>query len=97
LEYKFQDEFPTQFPVPAHQLSLGTSFGMTNGSGLRIGVGPPLESFFFNAKFLVNERFLIQAKYINTYFDYGNSNFFSFGLSYRLPAQPETSGPGDGN
>jgi len=33
MEYKFQDVFPTQFPVPTHQISWGSGFGMTNGSG----------------------------------------------------------------
>ena len=97
LEYKFQDVFPTQFPVPTHQISLGSSFGLHNGSGIRIGTAPPEESFFVNANVLIKRKFMIQAKYMHTYFQYGGSNFFSFGLSYRLPASPRTSEITDGN
>ena len=98
MEYKFQDEFPTQFPVPTHQISWGSGFGMTNGSGLRMGVIAPVTGFFVSGRFLLRQKFLIQAKY--TYsgeFDYGNSQIMSFGFSYRLPAKPESSGPDSGN
>lgn len=97
LEYKFLDEFPTQLPVTTHQLSLGSGFGMKNGSGLRIGIAPPDESFFVSANVLIKERFMIQAKYINSYFRYGNSSFLSFGLNYRIFAEPETTVPIHGN
>jgi len=97
LEYKFLDEFPSQFPVPTHQISLGSSFGMHNGTGIRIGTAPPEESFFINANVLIKRKFMIQAKYMHTYFRYGSSNFFSFGLSYRLPAHPKAPEITQGN
>jgi prolipoprotein diacylglyceryltransferase len=90
LEYKFQDEFPTQFPVPTHQISWGSGFGMINGSGLRIGAIAPVGGFFVTGKLLLQQKFMLLAKY--TYsgeFNYGNSHLFSFGLSYRLPAVQE--------
>jgi hypothetical protein len=83
--------------VPIHQISLGSSFGMHNGSGIRIGTAPQEESFFVNANVLIKKKFVIQANYMHTYFQYGNSNFFSFGLSYRLPAYPKTSEISQGN
>ena len=100
LEYKFLDEFPTQLPIPTHQLSLGSGFGMKNGSGIRIGVAPPEASYFISANALLNERFMIQAKYINTssfFPEIGKINFLSFGLSYRLPAQAKPSKVTQGN
>jgi phosphatidylglycerol:prolipoprotein diacylglycerol transferase len=90
LEYKFLDDFPTQFPVVTHQISLGSGFGMENGSGLRIGVAPPEANFFISANLLINNKFMLQAKYMYTDFIYGNSNFVSFGLNYRLIAHPKT-------
>lgn len=87
MEYKFQDAFPSMSPVPSHLLSLGSGFGIKNGSGLRVGVAPPYESFFVSAKVLVSERYMIQAKYINW-----DGNFFSFGLSYRIPAEVKSPG-----
>ncbi len=98
MEYKFQDEFPTQFPIPIHQISWGSGFGMTNGSGLRIGVIAPVSGFFVSGRILLRQKFMIQAKY--TYsgeFNYGNSQIMSFGFSYRLPAGPEFSGRNSGN
>jgi prolipoprotein diacylglyceryltransferase len=95
LEYKFQDEFPTQLPFSTHQLSLGSGFGMENGSGLRVGFVPPYEGVFFSANALINKKIMIQAKYIYTsssnHTRFGNNNFISFGLNYRLAAQPKIS------
>ena len=91
LEYKFLDEFPTQLPVLTHQLSLGSGLGMKNGSGIRIGLAPPEESYFISANVLIKNKFMLQAKYIYTNSTYGNSNFISFGLNYRLFTQARTS------
>ena len=90
LEYKYQDQFPTQLPLLTHQLSLGSGFGMKNGSGIRIGLAPPEESYFISANVLISNKFMLQGKYIYTNSTYGNSNFLSLGLNYRLFTQPKT-------
>lgn len=94
LEYKFQDEFPTQLPFLTHQISLGSGFGMINGSGLRIGLAPPEETYFVSANALIKNKFMIRLKYMYTsptHYYFGGSNFLSFGLNYRLPTQPRNS------
>lgn len=100
LEYKFLDEFPTQLPFLTHQISLGSGFGLINGSGLRIGAAPPEQTYFVSANALINKKFMIRIKYMYTspsHYYFGGSNFLSFGLNYRLPTQPRYSNatPGD--
>ena len=100
LEYRFLDEFPTQLPMPTHQVSIGSGLGMKNGSGIRIGVVPPENGFFVSAKALISNKWLVQGKYIYTETDYstgGHGNFVSFGLSYHLPASSKSSEPSPGN
>lgn len=100
LEYKFLDEFPTQLPVVNHQISVGSGLGMKNGSGFRMGVVAPEGGFLFSANALLNERFILRAKYIrgnSPNLEIGYSNFLSFGFSYRLPAQAKPSKVTQGN
>ena len=95
LEYKFLDDFPTQLPLLTHQLSIGSGFGFKNGSGLRVGLLPPYEGFFVSASALISQKFMIRAKYMNTYAPAthfgGNSHFVSLGLNYRLATQPRSA------
>ena len=50
-------------------------------------------SIFVSANVQIKERFMIQAKYINYYFRYGNISFLSFELKYRIFAEPKTALP----
>jgi hypothetical protein len=75
--------------MPTHQISIGSGFGIKNGSGIRIGLAPPEEAYFISASALISDSWLVQGKYIYTrtaYSPEGHGNFVSFGLSYRLPA-----------
>jgi prolipoprotein diacylglyceryltransferase len=87
LEYQFLDEFPSELPFLTHQISLGTGLGFKNGSGIRFGLAPPEESYFFSANALIHEKLMFQAKYIYTHSSgsySGSGSFFSLGLNYRL-------------
>jgi phosphatidylglycerol:prolipoprotein diacylglycerol transferase len=96
LEYRFMDEFPTQLPMLTHQLSIGSGFGLKNGSGVRIGLAPPEESYFISARALIKNQFMIQCKYMYTrtyHTGEQHGNFVSLGLSYRLPAMTRNLEP----
>lgn len=88
LEYRFMDNFPSQLPFVSHQISIGSGFGIKNGSGLRVGFQAPYEGFFVGGNMLIKDKFIIRAKYSNTYFEYGNSHVLSLGLNYRFSTKP---------
>jgi hypothetical protein len=94
LQYQFMDPFPAEIPFLTHQVSIGSGFGLKNGSGIRIGLAPPEESYFFSANALIQKRWLLQAKYIYTHSSgtySGSGSFFTFGLNYRIPSHVATA------
>ena len=96
LEYRFMDEYPTQLPMLTHQFSIGSGFGLKNGSGFRIGLAPPEESYFISARILIKNQFMLQGKYMFTHTYHSGDrygNFLSLGLGYQLPAIPKSPDP----
>ena len=86
LEYKYGFQFPSPFPGLKSQFSIGTGFGLQNGTSLRFGVAFPLENSFISGQFLIEKRYGFQFLYL-----FGTEENeelpqrqFVFGLNYRF-------------
>lgn len=77
--YRFRDDFPTFIPSISHQFSLGTGLGFDNGSGIRVGLSLPAESFFVGANALIDNRLMIHSAYY-----WAPIRHFSVGIHYRI-------------
>ncbi|MEA1887461.1 MAG: hypothetical protein U9N72_09650 [Bacteroidota bacterium] len=87
-QLRFFSGFPEPLPTSIWDLSLGTGFGMTDGSGLRIGTTFPHEgNIYFRGHYLIDNRFglTLRYKYGKNYFtDEGVNNEFAIAVSYLL-------------
>ena len=83
--------FPEQLPSQLWDLSLGTGFGMTNGSGLRAGITLPLYNYYFRGEYLFKDRIGLSISYLHGKYLIGpypgeeeKYDEFSLGFSYLL-------------
>ncbi|HER07277.1 MAG TPA: hypothetical protein ENO20_00055 [Bacteroides sp.] len=89
---KFSYGFPEPLPSALWDLSLGTGFGLKNGSGIRIGTTLPLNMYYFRGEYLFKDKLSLSITYLHrkyddyyfNYIDAVNNNEFTLGFSYLI-------------
>jgi phosphatidylglycerol:prolipoprotein diacylglycerol transferase len=90
-EFKYGSQYPCPYPGLQGQFSLGSGFGLTNGTSLRLGITYPTFSPLISGKAVIKERYECQLLF--TLFPYktpeGSTSKlyqtqFAFGLNYRF-------------
>ncbi len=88
---KFSYGFPEPLPSRLVDLSVGTGFGMKNGSGIRLGTTIPLDfNIYFRGEYLFRDRIGLSIMYMhgeNIFLENEKNNEFSLGLNYVIGKQ----------
>ena len=90
LEYRYRDQFPTHLPGITHQLSLGSGFGLSNGTTARIGIGSPGMTYYFGVTAVIKQKITLQAQFGTGDNNYGNKHqIVTFGVRYNFLSGPK--------
>jgi len=84
-------QFPSPFPGLLGQLSIGSGFGLHNGTSLRFGVAYPTYNPFISGRAVIKDKFVLQLLFLlgthdspTSRPDKLNQRQFAFGLNYRF-------------
>lgn len=63
-EFKYGFQFPSPYPGLQGQVSLGTGFGLSNGTSLRLGIAYPTLNPVITGKVVIKERYECQLLFL---------------------------------